>query len=394
MVAALAIWFLRRPDQLLHPYVWSDEYHVLNAYQRHGLVAAAVSPLKGYFAWPTSFSIGVAAWASFAHIPEVEYWLSTAWFVATVAIVLLPQSGLRLGWRAALVMLLALAPMNPEVFGIALYSFWWTSLWPLISFTWSKDNWWLRGPVLVIGGMSSIAGAALVIPSALLFALGRRRRDLVATAVLATALAAQAVAYLTSSRSQQTPLRPGPVLVQELRNFSDYAFGWIHHPDRLFLDVAGAVLAVVVVAVVAAAADRRRSAVTNETAALLVGLLVMGLLSAVPAPLLTSPTANGPRYYFLPFVALAWVLLIVAVTARWRWARALAVGVIALSLLSLTVDFSRHEPAVSWSAELARCRTATGPFYVPVQFTGDIGQMWARALVITPATCHRLGYQR
>jgi hypothetical protein len=67
---------------------------------------------------------------------------------------------------------------------------------------------------------------------------------------------------------------------------------------------------------------------------------------------------------------------------------------IALSLVSLTVDFSRHEPAVSWSAELARCRTATGPFYVPVQFTGDVRQMWDNALVITPATCRRLGYQR
>ena len=121
-------------------------------------------------------------------------------------------------------------------------------------------------------------------------------------------------------------------------------------------------------------------------------LLVVGLLCAVPAPLQTNPTTNGPRYYFLPFIVLAWVLLILAVSAPWRGLRVAAAVLVALSLFNLSIDFSRHEPAVSWSAELARCRSATKPFYVPVQFTGVLSQMWDRALVVTPATCQRLGY--
>src|ERR1700688_1762635 len=33
----LGVWFLRRPDQFLHPYVWVEEYQVLNRYQTQGL---------------------------------------------------------------------------------------------------------------------------------------------------------------------------------------------------------------------------------------------------------------------------------------------------------------------------------------------------------------------
>lgn len=398
LTVALVVWFLRRPDQFLHPYVWSDEYHILNLYQAHGLLAAVLTPLKGYFVWPTSFSIGFGAWASFLHLPEVDYWLSTAWFVATVLLVLVPRSRVRLRWRAGFVMLLVLAPMNPEVFGIALYTFWWTSLWPLISFTWSKDYWWLRAPVLVLGGMSSIAGAALVVPSALVFVLGRRRRDLVGTVVLGVTLVAQAGAYLTSARSQETPLYPGRVVLQELRNFSDYALAGVKHPDPALLDTAGAGVLVVVVAVVwttvLPGTRHRWTPITLETVPLVVGLFVVGLVSAVPAPLMTNPTSNGPRYYFLPFVVLGWVLLMAAVTARRRWARLVAAALIVVSLLNLSVEFSRHEPTVSWSDQLARCRTATRPFYVPVQFTGVVSQMWETALVISPATCRRLGYPR
>lgn len=392
IVVAFALWCLRRPDQLLHPYVWSDEYHVLNLYQDHGLVDTIFSPLKGYFVWPTSASIGFAAWAGFADLPEVEYWLSTAWFVLTLCVLLLPRSDLRLGWRAGLALILVLAPMNPEVFGIVLYTFWWTSLWPLISFTWSRDNWWLRGPVLVIGGMSSIAGAALAIPSALVFIRHRRRRDLIATVVLGATLVAQTVAYLTSARSQQTPLYPGRVVLQELRNFSFYVLSWWRRPDPAVLDAVGAVLLAAIVAALVLGASRRWGGTREVVLTLAVTLLVVGVISAVPAPLVTNPTGNGPRYYFLPFVVIGWLLFLIAVTSRWRWVRLLAAAAIIVSLVGLNVDFSRHEKAASWSAQLAQCRTAQGPFYVPVQFTGTLSQMWRTALVITPATCRRLGY--
>jgi hypothetical protein len=389
----LVVWFLRRPDQILHPYVWVEEFQILNTFQTRGLLQAVLSPYQGYFLWPTSFTVGFAAAISFVNLPQIDYWLSTAWFVATLCLILIPASSLRLSWRVGMAALLVLAPMDPEVYGIALYSFWWTSLWPLISLSWSKDYWWLRIPVLIIGGMSSLLGGAMVVPYAVLFVITRRRRDLIGTAVLGVAFVAQTIAYLTSPRSDQIPIHPLKTVLQEFRNFSDYAFTWLKPTNVDFLGFAGACILLATLGVVAHAAVRRRSPNTPELIALVAGLLVVGVLSSASAPLASDPIAAGPRYYFLPYVVLGWVLLMIATTSELPWARVAATGMIVMSLLTLSQDFSRHEESVmSWSDQLARCRTAGEPFPVPVQNNGVRADMWLRVLFITPQTCRRLGY--
>jgi hypothetical protein len=391
LALSLGLWFLRRPDQLLHPYVWVEEYQILNAYQTQGFLHAILSPYQGYFLWPTSFTVGVAAATSFLHVPQIDYWMSTGWFLATLCLILVPPSNFRLLWRVGMVMLMVLAPMNPEVYGIALYSFWWTTLWPLISLIWSKDYWWLRIPVLIIGGMSSLAGAALFVPYALLFAFTRRRRDLVGTSVLGLIFVVQAVSYIRSPRLAKVPIHPLRITLQELHNFADYALLWLRpNPDSATL--AGACILLAILGIIAFSATRGGSPYTNEIIAMVAGLVVLGVLSSVSAPLVSDPILAGPRYYFLPYVALAWVLLMIAVTSELPWARVAATGLIAMSLLSLPQAFSRHEDRVSWSSQLARCQTAGGPFPVPVHYTGVLSEMWNGLLVITPQTCHRLGY--
>ena len=388
----LAVWFLRRPDQLLHPYVWVEEYQILNRYQTQGLLHTLLAPVQGYFVWPTSFTVSLAAAASFLHLPLIDYWASTGWYMATLCLILIPSSPIRLRWRVGLVILLVLVPTNPEVFGIAEYTFWWTTLWPLISIMWSKDLWWPRIPVLVIGGMSSLAGAAIVIPYAFLYFATRRRRYLAGTAILAVTLVVQVVTYLTSDRSVQTPFRPGSVSLQELRNFSYYAVAWLKPTDTNFLVFGGGCLLLAIVGVVAFAAAHGRTQYTNEIIALVLGLLVVGILSSIPAPLLTDPLDAGPRYYFLPFIVLGWVLLMIAVTSELHWARVAATVLIVMSLLTLSQTFSRHDDRVSWSSQLARCESATRSFTVPVQFDGTRADLWRGLLVITPQTCQRLGY--
>ncbi len=386
----LAVWFLRRPDQLLHPYVWVEEFQILNRYQTQGLLHAILAPVEGYFVWPTSFTVGFAAAASFLHLPLIDYWASTAWFVATLCLILLPSSPLRLRWRVGLVVLLVLAPTNPEVFGIAEYAFWWTTLWPLISLLWTKDIWWLRIPALLIGGMSSLAGAATVVPYAFLFVVTRQRRYLVGTGVLAVTLVVQSIAYLTSARSSRTPFHPISVSLQVLRNFSDYAFEWLKPTNTDFLVFAGACLLVAVVGVVIHMAPPQRSSITNILVALLLGLLVVGILSSLPAPLLADPLVAGPRYYFLPYVVLGWVLLLISVRSEVQWTRIAATVLILMSLLTLSQNFSRHDDRVSWSYQLSRCQHATKPFTVPVQFDGTRADLWRGLLVITPQTCRTL----
>ena len=349
----LVVWFLRRPDQLLHPYVWVEEYELLNTFQTHGFLHVISSRVSGYYVWPTSFSVGLAAAVSFAHVPFIDYWFSTAWFVATVCLILIPASHLRLRLRMGMSVLMVLAPMNPEVYGIAEYSFWWTSLWPLISLIWSKNYWWLRIPVLLIGGMSSLAGSALIVPYAILFAKTRERRYLVGTAVLALTSVVQAIGYLTSPRAEQTHFYPLSISLQELRNFADYALTWLKPTDSDFLGLVGACILLGILAFTVYTVARERDYPnTNEIIGLVVGLLIVGIVSSIPAPLVANPLSAGPRYYFLPYVALSWVLLIIAVTSDLRWARVTATVLIVMSLFILTTNFARHDDRVSWSQQL------------------------------------------
>lgn len=389
----LVVWFLRRPDQLLHPYVWAEEYLILNRYQAQGLFHAAIAPVQGYFVWPSTFSVSVAASTSFLHVPLLGYWASTAWFVATLCLILVPSSTIRLRWRIGLVVLLVLVPTNPEVFGNVELTFWWTTLWPLISILWSRDVWWLRIPVLIIGGMSSLAGAAVVVPYAFLFLVTRRQRYLVGTAVLAVTLLIQSVAYFTSARSARTPIHPRSVALQELHNFSYYALTWLRPTDSAFLAFAGACMLLTVVAVVAHNSLRGRAPHRHELVAVALGLLVFGILSSIPAPLVADPITAGPRYYFLPYILLGWVLLLIAVTSELHWARIAATVTIVISLFTLSLNFSRHDDLVSWSSHLAQCQHTTRAFTVPVQTDGKVADMWRGLLVITPATCRRLGYR-
>ncbi|HTV11637.1 MAG TPA: hypothetical protein VME20_07220 [Acidimicrobiales bacterium] len=391
-VVALFVWFSRRPDQLLHPYVWADEYHVLNRYQMQGFLPAALAPVKGYFIWPTSWTVTFAAWASFAHLPMVEYWLATAWFLLTLCLLLLPRSVFGVAWQLAAALLLVLAPMNPEIFGVALYSFWWTSLWPFITLVWSKDHWAFRTAAVIIGGMSSPAGTAALAPYLVLWLARRRRRDLVGTVVLFATSVAQTVAYVTSARSQRTPVHPVEVALQELRNFAYYVLAWHKPLHTALLYFLGAAMALFVVAGFGALKAKGQETLAVAVA-LVVGLVAVGLLSAVPSPLSTDPISAGPRYYFLPFVVLGWVLAMVALASRRRWQRTSVVVLVVLSLVGAGYNYARYEPSVSWQAHLAACQDATGPFHVPVQFTGVVSQMWQDALVVTPATCRRLGYR-
>ena len=388
----LAVWFLRRPDQLLHPYVWVEEFQILNSYQTQGLLHAMLSPVEGYMVWPTSFTVALAAKASFLHLPLLEYWASTAWYVATLCLILIPKSRIKLSWRIVLAVLIMLAPTNPEVYGIAEYTFWWTTLWPLISILWSKDSWWLRIPILVIGGMSSLAGAAIAVPYAVLYVMTRQRRYLVGTGVLGITLVVQLITYETSARSARIPIRPEHVALQELRNLSDYAFTWLKPTDTDFMAFTGALFLLAVVGMVCYVSLVERSPFTPEIVGIGIGLLVMSILSSIPAPLLSDPLVAGPRYYFLPYIGLGWLLFMIAMTTQLRWAQIAAVVLIVMSLLTLSQNFARHDDRVSWSGQLARCAHATKPFKAPVQFDGTRQDLWYN-LVITVQTCHDLGYR-
>jgi hypothetical protein len=389
------VWVWRRPEQVVRPYVWVEESVILRNFLEDGW-SSALEPIQGYLILPATFLVTLSAEVSFAELPGVMYVFALAVFVATVLLLVLPTSrwGNR-ATRAAMAASAALVPTNPEVFGVLLYSFWWTTLWPLIILGWTRSHWPLRGPLLAVGALSSPAGGALFLLFGVAYMRGRRLRDAIGGAILFAGFVVQVVLTLTSERAESLTVNATPrnVSEQSLRVGGLFEFNWLapNNPSPEFLTFTGVLLFAFLLA-----AGLYTLVYTKRDEVLLMALAGFGftVLSAVPAPLISDPVSAGQRYFFLPFVAFGWTLLLLLRYAPLQRLRFAAAILLCLSLLNLATTFSRSaehtEARLSWEDELQKCgRSRASVVPVPIYFDGSRKLFWS--LDLTPAQCRELG---
>ena len=200
VAVCFVVWVMRRPAQLVAPYIWAEESVVLRSWLEEGW-SAAFNPLQGYFAFPSTFFIVLGAELSVPALPVLEYVFATAVFLTTVALLLIPDSrwgDIRI--RSLLAIALVLVPCDPEVFGVLLYSFWWAALWPVIILGWRGPLWGSRIPLLAIGALSSPAGCAMAVVFGLAWLRERDRVLFVSTLVLGLGAVLQILALAPSGR--------------------------------------------------------------------------------------------------------------------------------------------------------------------------------------------------
>jgi hypothetical protein len=393
LAACVAIWIARRPEQLLHPYVWDEESFVL----RHvvqGDWLGALGPLQGYLTLPSNVFVALAAAISFVHLPAVMYVFATFMYIATMLMILVPES--RLGdWntRAAMALSAALVPTNPEVFGVLLYCFWWSTLWPIAILGWHRTMWPVRFPLLLIAALSSPAGGAMSLLFIYSYVRGRNRRDLLSGLILVCVFVPQVLLMLASSRSALV-LAPDvkAVVKQALLTGGYFEATWftVHQPPPRPVMVLG--LAFLTFLALASSIEAVRSN-RDEPFLLFIAAFLFTMMSAVPAPLLSDPaTAAGPRYYFLPFIAYSWTLLTLWKTSDLALLRTIGAALLVFSLVNLTVTFSRtpdtRTARLSWAGELEKCaQSPEAVAHVPIYFVGssefwslDLAPDWCRAL--------------
>jgi hypothetical protein len=402
-IVCLVIWGLRRPDQLMRPYVWAEEYFIINRWADHGFWSATFSAYQGYLLVPASAIVAVAAWADFAHLPQIAYILTTAVFLATILLLLIPKSQLPLYWRCALALLLVLTPTKPEVFGVALFAYWWTALWPVIALFWERSLWWLRIPVLVIGGLSGLVGAIVAVVYAVMFVFRRKRTDLVSAGVLGTFLVSQLWVFTHSARSGTLPFNAVSVTIQLFRSAGYLDFGWLQDASSVFIAAAGCALLAFLAFFTVRYVYVRRGEYREAVFAVAVSLAVIVPLSGAAAPLVTHPVfvmkasyahpvIAAPRYYFYPFSLILWLTFLIVVVSEVPAERFVAAVVLGLSGLTLTQTFSWNQVDRRWERELARCDGAAEGITVPV-FTDGSAEMWEGRLRVSAAQCERLGYR-
>jgi hypothetical protein len=308
MGGCLLIWFTRRPEQLFHPYLWDEESQILRHFLSGGWLGAQ-RPVNGYFNLTATLLVPLAATISFAHLPIVAFWMATAVFLLTIWMLVIPDSRWgNQGTRAWMALAMALCPTNPETFGVLLYSFWWATLWPVIILGWKRDLWWARVPLLIVASLGSPAGALMAVPFAVAYWFDRRRANLAAVGILAVGLVLQLTALFTGVRKDvaaSTGLLSA--LAQSLRTVGLFVMWWTE-PGPVYWQL-NALVGLVLVGALVAVANALRLRQIKEPLLLLIAMVLLTGVSAAPAAIVTNPQATGPRYYFLPFVLLSWIMV-------------------------------------------------------------------------------------
>ena len=351
--------------------------------------------VAGYEILPVNVLVPFAAWLSWEHLATLMYLLATGLFVATMCLIVLPESRWGgFGVRSAFALVLALTPVDPETFGVLLYGFWWISLWPMIILGWRGTRYRLRVPLLVLASLSSPAAGALFLVFGISWLRTRARRDLVSAAALLPGFLLQVVLVRTAPKQQQLARGgdlfdfAGGIASQVVRPVGIFATRWLFSAviDPVFVAVVG--LTILGLLLISAIRLLRRGI---ESVFLLWCVTVIYLaLSAIAAPLLLDPNQIG-RYVFLPYAALAWTLICLAANTRVVPERVVAIGLVVASMLVLPTTFSRPPAStdgrLSWPEQIALCEQHDGntPYPIPIYTDGSQSRVWS--LPLTAEQC-------
>lgn len=378
IAAATAVTMARRPDEFHAHYLWAEESSIVHDWLTDGW-QAAFHPVQGDFMPFTAGSIGLASRVTWLYFPTLDYVAATLTFALTCALLLFPRS--RWGGptvRTGMVVFLALVPINPETYDVALYTFWWTSLWPLIVLGWEKRPGRLGFAVLAVAGLNSLAASALCIVYLIAGLRERSRSLVVAAGMLAGCLVVHATLFLRSNRHAHQGTDALKSFEQSFVNASEFVIRPVIGERPLAHLTETLLGALVLVAFLAFALLLRGGARFAALEILLVSM-IYSALSSIPAPFAADPILAGGRYFFLPFAA--WGILLVLIVSRAPrepFVAAAAAFALAWSLTSLPEAFARHSERIDWRTEVEKCaRSHAGQYPLPVQTDGTRANAWS-----------------
>jgi len=386
VLLTITVLFLRRPDQFLHPDVWvEDGKFILPDFANEG-AWTLTKPLAGYFLTATKLISVVAYSLSILWAPEIEQVLIVAFTCLVVLAVALSPTHLRSPFLCAVAVLLI--PTESEVFAVSSYAFWWAGVLLLPALLWDgrRGGGWWRASFILVGGLSSPA----ILPVTLLLGLRalveRTRSEAIAFGLAALVSAIQILGML----SQNVPvawLKMAPVLPFLIVQTYVGNFFYADHGAS----IGYAVLLVLIVWAWTVRSRLDFHFVLLCLAFVLLSAMVATRNSAYPFGFFQS-LSYAPRYYFYPFIVLAWIMIFMASVSP----RVVQIGAAAAFAAALVVaetvpvngiGLSRRQDPIDWRAHVLACAEAD-EYAVPIHYIGRADKVWEVRL--TGAQCRAL----
>lgn len=373
----------RRWDQVRSPQIWDEEASIITGFIEHSW-REFLEPIHGYLITVPKIIIGASLWASFYRLPMLSMVLT--WIFTALVGVLVAKAPTQLRGKAWCALAPFFIPTNTEVFGISLYTFWWTAVLLFLVAIWDYSTrlLWLRILLLVAGALSSPMIIALLPVFYIRIFHSRGLRTEKWIGLLATLLAVvQLRMGMTGEQAHFPPI--GSVLTNLAPKFlgmfllgniteSSYllwggavfllsliALAFKYHPDRFALGLV-ALLWVITIALSVARAD--------------------------PAAL--HPYFAGPRYFFLPYVLLGWLLIQIIASNVPRWLRICCALALLASAINAIPVWSRPHDDLRWKKHVRSSRFFE-QYWVPIHFDGRSENAWAIGLT-GPVSRRLLGH--
>lgn len=384
-----ALLVVRSQGRLLHPQVWVEDGAVTHVgsnigdFVTHGS-AALFRPINGYLVLLPKLVSGLSLLISFSHYAAISTILSCAVIVFAVALVASSKTHLRGGLLLGILVLMV--PSDPEVFALPMYTFWWATLLLFATLLWQRDSrdlkW--RLPIVWIGGLSSpvIVGIApLFMLRAYLY-----RKAWHEWAVSASVFICAIVQFAVWQYSSIRESAPGTITLAKLAHvvptfFGNYLVGNLL-PGHLGLWIAGIALAAFAAVVLA----RSQARLQYGCLAVLFFIAVLMTMRRVDLGILNPRTA-GPRYFFLPFILISWLMAQVISNGGSRYWRAAGWVIIVASVVNAVPVLSRKQDDLYWRQHVLSC-----PWFerysIPIEYDGRAAK--ALQLPLTGEQCRAL----
>jgi hypothetical protein len=366
----LALLASRRWDQFTCPQVWDEESWVIRGLIENG-PTEIFAPINGYVILVPKLLLGAAFAVSVYELPAVA--MSLTWILTALVGVAVAFSPTHLKGRVLCALALFVVPSDPEVFGIALYTFWWTAVLLFLLAVWDANvpAVALRGLYLLAGGLSSPAIVGLL---PVFWYRAYRHRGLPAEKWLAAAATLIAATQFYFTRTVDAGHFPpvGSVGYHVVpKFFGTFLVGNLDENHTLaWLAGLG------VLALVARGLWRDRRLAAAGTILFLL-IAAVGLSVARMDPAGPHPRWAGPRYFFFPYIMIFWALIQCLQRSQTAKVRVLAGAMLALATVNALPAWIRGVPQddLRW-ADHVRSAPLFPEYAVPIQFDGSRLRPW------------------
>lgn len=363
-----SLLFARRWTQLIDPQVWNEDGTVfIPQYLEYGWFFL-FKPVAGYLIFVSKVITGLSLSISFYFYPYISTFLSWLFIILVgFAVIFSPT---KLKGKIFCAISVFLIPSDPEVFGIPLYTFWWTAILLFLVVLWDQRDKNIKWRIiyLLLGGLSS---PAILIIAPIMWVkavlLKYSRNDTI-LAVVTTLLAilqlffiskesAAHIQSLFSILSETIPTFFGMFMLGNLYLNGIELFGYI----LFFLILFWVYIE------------------KNNVSSILLFLLLLASVVAVVFridPSVIHPALAGPRYFFFPFILLSWILIQMIYIKSNIALRVLSFTAVSIVLINLIPVINRkNTDNLNWSYHVIKCGEEED-YSIPIQFDGNKNTAW------------------